>query len=161
MFKSQKPKNYAQEHGYKMWHCVECNMDISMNYTTQHKKTKIHERNVSMYVDNTKNEYLKEVNERLIKEADDLKIKLFSFVGSLNKLKNEIDNIKIKKQDLINKKLDIKEQYKVDIIEVNQDICIYNHEIKLFQTEYMDLQNTIYKIETQINEKYTVLNNAK
>jgi predicted nucleic acid-binding Zn-ribbon protein len=136
-------------------------MDISMNYMGQHQKTKLHIRNVRIAEGKIKEEYLKEVNERLMKEAEDLKIKLFSFVGSLNKLKNEIDNIKIKKQDLINKKMDIKEQYKMDIIEVNQDICIYNHEIKLFQTEYMDLQNTIYKIETQINEKHTVLNNAK
>jgi chromosome segregation ATPase len=157
MFKSQKPKNYAQPHGYKMWHCVECNMDISMNYTTQHKKTKIHERNVKKYEDNTKEEYLKEVNERLQKEAEELKIKLFSFVGSSHKIKNEIDNIKLKKQELINKK----EQHKRDIVEVNQDISIYNHEIKLFQKEYQEIQQSIFKIETQINEKYNVLNNAK
>ena len=112
MFKNQKPKNYAKEHGYKMWHCVECNMDISMNYSTQHKKTKIHERNVKIYQDNTKEEYLKEVNERLQKEADELKIKLFSFVGSLDKLKNEINNIKSKKQELISHK----EEYKRDTV---------------------------------------------
>jgi chromosome segregation ATPase len=154
---SEKIKNYMKDQGYGMWHCVECNIDISMNYIGQHKKTKIHTKNVRISEGKIKEEYLKEVNERLQKEAEELKIKLFSFVGSLDKLKNEIDNIKSKKQELINKK----EQHKRDIVEVNQDISIYNHEIKLFQKEYQEIQQSIFKIETQINEKYTVLNNAK
>lgn len=127
-----KNKKYLQPNSkYKLRKCKPCDMMIAENYLTNHKRTLSHLSNQLIYDENINKNNVEFINNKLMKEIDELTYKLNDLCNHKEKIKN-------------------------DITESNQQINHMKHHIIKMGEEYNIIDSNIKKITEKLNNNKIV-----
>lgn len=132
-------KHLEKSNKYPMRLCQCCNIMVVENYLSNHKKTNKHKQKLQEYTDNNNINYL---NNKINDEIKDLEFKLSSLMTGKEEINNELKRLD-NEYDKINHEYD----------KFSDMLSLKKYEIKQMKIEDINLNETIKKVEAEINSK--------